>query len=536
MFRESNVASSNEPRSVDTSHQQTQIESTAPPPNPGRETKSPPAAAVGGQNALDSKALPKNDIPVPDRRLSSDSQMSGRTQPSHTQKTRRKRKAAGKGATKDSTSTEKGHKRSCVEHRYHDHSNEVASNKVASSSSKSKGGVTTPFPMQLHDMLQHADLRGFTSIVSWQPHGRAFLVHDHSRFVTEVMPMFSRQTRMSSFQRQLSLYGFLRLTKKGTDHGAYYHELFLRGMPHLCRRMQRTRVKGYWVRQSSSPETEPDFSSMPEVGQPAASMGAAGTVPQQLPTAVVTTVAPVSKLDSLWFLPRDDANAAISSNKVEPSFTALAAAGDLPSTDFMGVAPHLASLLGHQNGVKVPPVSPLGEVLPLALATPLDTATIRQPASNPMFTAPSMTMEPVTPLLGQQNGVKVPPDPPLGGVLPISPLALVGPLDTTTIIKHPASKPMFTAPSITTEPVTASTVPQKQQHPTTGNQDVSSERDLETRFLDMSGMEITDMVSFLSDVDLSGDENSADEYYEEESKIAEVGGECPTFVEEPVTH
>ena len=72
-----------------------------------------------------------------------------------------------------------------------------------------------------------------------------------------------RLHRLSSFQRQLSLYGFLRLTHKGPDRGAYYSELFLRDRPDLVALIPRTRVKGYWVRQSSSPETEPDFYSMP---------------------------------------------------------------------------------------------------------------------------------------------------------------------------------------------------------------------------------------------------------------------------------
>lgn len=39
-------------------------------------------------------------------------------------------------------------------------------------------------------------------------------------------------------------------------------------MPHLCTLIQRQRVKGYWVRQSSSPETEPHFETMPMVGVP----------------------------------------------------------------------------------------------------------------------------------------------------------------------------------------------------------------------------------------------------------------------------
>ena len=75
-----------------------------------------------------------------------------------------------------------------------------------------------------------------------------------------------RLDRFSSFQRQLSLYGFLRLTQKGPDRGAYYSELFLRDRPDLVALIPRTRIKGYWVRQSSSPETEPDFYAMDNLG------------------------------------------------------------------------------------------------------------------------------------------------------------------------------------------------------------------------------------------------------------------------------
>lgn len=46
---------------------------------------------------------------------------------------------------------------------------------------------------------------------------------------------------MSSFQRQLNLYGFVRITS-GPDEGGYYHELFLRGRPKLCSYMRRVGV------------------------------------------------------------------------------------------------------------------------------------------------------------------------------------------------------------------------------------------------------------------------------------------------------
>jgi hypothetical protein len=180
----------------------------------------------------------------------------------------KKRRRIKRQATKEAEETEKGHKRTVVYHNYHDYATDpvrFSAPPPSSPGKKGKGGITSPFPMVLHDMLNRAKSENFEHIVSWQPHGRCFLVHKQQQFVKDVMPMFFRQTRFSSFQRQLSLYGFLRLTQKNEDYSAYYNEFFLRGMPHLCVYMQRTRVKGYWVRQTSSPDTEPDFYSMPFV-------------------------------------------------------------------------------------------------------------------------------------------------------------------------------------------------------------------------------------------------------------------------------
>jgi hypothetical protein len=45
----------------------------------------------------------------------------------------------------------------------------------------------------------------------------------------------------------------------------YYHELFLRGKPFLCKRMFRTKIKGTRFKAASSPDQEPDFYAMPPV-------------------------------------------------------------------------------------------------------------------------------------------------------------------------------------------------------------------------------------------------------------------------------
>jgi hypothetical protein len=123
-----------------------------------------------------------------------------------------------------------------------------------------KGGVSTPFPWKLHEMLDSMAKKQDDSIVCWQPHGRAFMVHDPKGFVTQIMPDYFNQTKYASFQRQLNLYGFSRLSH-GRDKGAYYHQCFIRAQRGLCRNMIRQKIKGTKVRRSLSADEEPNFYS-----------------------------------------------------------------------------------------------------------------------------------------------------------------------------------------------------------------------------------------------------------------------------------
>lgn len=83
------------------------------------------------------------------------------------------------------------------------------------------------FPQKLHHILCQVEKNDQTSIISWQPHGRAFVVHDKETFTEKIMSKYFRQTKFTSFQRQLNMYGFVRLTR-GQDNGAYYHEFFFK--------------------------------------------------------------------------------------------------------------------------------------------------------------------------------------------------------------------------------------------------------------------------------------------------------------------
>lgn len=114
--------------------------------------------------------------------------------------------------------TAKLNDRHFVVHNYHDHANDVDENDVEEEPHRRRGGVSIAFPLKLHAVLDQVEADGLGSVISWQAHGRCFVVHKPKEFVDHVMPKYFRQTKLTSFQRQLNLYGFSRLTR-GNDAG-----------------------------------------------------------------------------------------------------------------------------------------------------------------------------------------------------------------------------------------------------------------------------------------------------------------------------
>jgi hypothetical protein len=74
-------------------------------------------------------------------------------------------------------------------------------------------------------------------------------------FEIRVIPTYFEHAKFSSFIRQANGWGFRRVTQ-GRDRNSYYHELFMRGLPHLCKDMKRP---GVAQKQAADPEHEPDF-------------------------------------------------------------------------------------------------------------------------------------------------------------------------------------------------------------------------------------------------------------------------------------
>lgn len=120
-----------------------------------------------------------------------------------------------------------------------------------------------PFPLKLHMILEsveNGDSR-LKNAISWLPHGRAFHIRNNDLFTNEVLHKYFKNCKISSFYRQVNLYGFVRLSA-GLDTGAYYHENFLRGKAFLTKHILRTKVKGTKYRSANAPQDEPKFYSM----------------------------------------------------------------------------------------------------------------------------------------------------------------------------------------------------------------------------------------------------------------------------------
>ncbi|KAL7545792.1 hypothetical protein ACHAWF_010857 [Thalassiosira exigua] len=97
--------------------------------------------------------------------------------------------------------------------------------------SQSRGG-NHRFPFKLYELIEAVATSTESSIVSWNPGGRSFTIHDTDQLMEQVVPRYFRQTKFRSFvspsrhTRQLNMWGFVNL-----HDGGWKHEHFIRGNP-----------------------------------------------------------------------------------------------------------------------------------------------------------------------------------------------------------------------------------------------------------------------------------------------------------------
>mmetsp|Transcript_17997 Transcript_17997/g.37316 ORF Transcript_17997/g.37316 Transcript_17997/m.37316 type:complete len:434 (-) Transcript_17997:418-1719(-) len=90
-------------------------------------------------------------------------------------------------------------------------------------------------PTKLNRMLHDTELSG---VIEWMPHGRSWRIIDRDEFRARALPTYFQHSNMASFIRLVNAWGFRRV-QSGVDYDSYYHECFLRGMPHLHIQMRR---------------------------------------------------------------------------------------------------------------------------------------------------------------------------------------------------------------------------------------------------------------------------------------------------------
>lgn len=78
-------------------------------------------------------------------------------------------------------------------HEYNDHAGDGSSVSSVDAGCR-RPGFGPPFPVRLHKMLEEVERDGLTDVVSWQPHGRCFVVHKPKEFAVNIMPTYFKRS------------------------------------------------------------------------------------------------------------------------------------------------------------------------------------------------------------------------------------------------------------------------------------------------------------------------------------------------------
>lgn len=96
--------------------------------------------------------------------------------------------------------------------------------------------ANTAFPSKLFQMLENSS---DTEVIGWLDNGLSFAIFDQARFA-DLLPQYFKHKKISSFQRQLNLYGF----RRDKQQSSYFHPKFQRGRRDLLSGIKRLPNKG----------------------------------------------------------------------------------------------------------------------------------------------------------------------------------------------------------------------------------------------------------------------------------------------------
>jgi len=96
------------------------------------------------------------------------------------------------------------------------------------------------FPAKLMSLID----AGITDSIAWLADGCTFRISDKDEFMRVASPTYFKLTKIRSFERNLLLWGFERVSMPGEPGGCWRHMYFVRGKPMLIYKMVRVKVKG----------------------------------------------------------------------------------------------------------------------------------------------------------------------------------------------------------------------------------------------------------------------------------------------------
>ena len=114
-------------------------------------------------------------------------------------------------------------------------------------------GISSSIPTFLAKLWKMVNDPTTDDRICWSPTGNSFIIQDQVQFWYDLLPMYYRHNNMSSFVRQLNIYGFHKMSsvENGTsdldkEEIQFYHPNFQRDKPellqHIKRKVNSTRV------------------------------------------------------------------------------------------------------------------------------------------------------------------------------------------------------------------------------------------------------------------------------------------------------
>jgi len=204
-----------------------------------------------------------------------------------------------------------------------------------------------PFAKKLHHILAQPQ---YNDCICWTPDGRCIRVVDPFKFQEKVAKNYFSHTSFSSFLVELESFGFKKISHVGFQE-CFYHDLMIRGCPHLCKYMLDTESSKKFISEDPTKDLEIDQSF---------------GVPMFAPP---TPMAPGTIAPHVSGYSMGDAGALIQDIQQRQQFAALQlmAAGGVPGAMGLGLNP---ALLG---GIRPP--------MPMAVAQGADQ---QHPSSTPI--------------------------------------------------------------------------------------------------------------------------------------------------------